>query len=1024
MTLAELSIRRPVMAWMLMAALIIFGCIGLGRLGVSQLPDYDFPVLNVNVSWPGTAPEFIEAEIVDRLEEQLITVEKIKDISSSIKQGSANITLEFEFDRNIDAALQEVQSKIAGVRMPKNVDPPTIGKSNPDDQPILYIGISSSRPLKDLIVYSEVHLRDQFQIIPGVGDVFISGGAARALRIWIDPAKLREYEITVVDVRKAIEMEHYEVSAGYLENAKQETNLRVMGEGMSVEQIENIRLLQRGGSPIYNSNIRIRDIARVENGLTDVRRVARVQGKPGIGIGIKKQRGTNAVDVAQRVKKRMEELAKTLPPDIEMGVNFDATRFIEESIHETMFTLVLSALITGLICFLFLGTWSSTFNILLSIPTSIIGTFLILYGMGFTLNMFTLLGLSLAIGIVVDDAIMVLENIVRHAEMGKDRVTAARDGAKEITFAAVAATVSVMAIFVPVLFVSGTIGKFLFQFGVAITGAVALSLLEALTITPMRCSQFLAVGGNQSNFEQKVNGFFEKTALNYRSSLEWCLNHRWKVVGGALLFFVLSLGSAKLLRGEIVPPQDQSMFLLRLQSPIGTSLWGTEKLVVQVQEELLKWPEVRRIFASVGGMTGGDVTTGIIFLSLKPAKEREASQEELMQRAREKLGKIPGLKLAVQDLSMRGFTARREFPIEFAIRGADWDQLRTISEQFLKEIEAGGLMTDLDTDHKIGQPEIQVIPNREAAAQSGVSMQTIGDTIEASMGGVHEGKFTSDGRRYDVWLKFDQPDRSEAESMDALQVRTAFGELIPLSRVVKLEKINTVQQITRRNRERSITIFANILPGKSQAEAIKKVEAIGKRILPDGYRLYWSGGAQAFQESLKSGIVVLLMGIMVAYMILASQFNSFLHPITVLLALPFSISGALLALLATNQSINLYSFIGMILLMGIVKKNSILLVEFTNQKRAGGLSLKEAILTASPIRLRPILMTSIATMAAALPPALALGPGAESRIPMAVTILGGVFVSTSLTLFVIPCAYSLFAPLERRPPGKEDMAGL
>lgn len=1008
MTIPELSIRRPVMAWMLMFGVIVFGAIGLSRLGVSYLPDYDFPTLSVNVSRSGAAPELMETEIVDRLERELISVERLKTMTSTMKQGSASIVLEFEFDRDINLALQEVQSRVSSVRMPLNVDPPTISKSNSDDQPMMYIGFQSTRSITELVKYVEVSMRDAFQLVPGVGEVGLSAPGSRMFRVWLDPVKMKHYELTALDLRNALAQDHYEVSAGYFENEEKETNIRVMGEASSEQELGEIRILKRGGKSIYDSNIRIRDVARVEDGLSDVRRITRVNGSNGLGISIKKQRGTNAVEVAHGVKEKMAELQKTLPSDIQMGINLDSTAFIEESIHETEFTLILSVLVTGVVCFLFLGSWSSTLNILLSIPFSIVGSFLVFYAMGFTLNLFTLMGLSLAIGIVVDDSIMVLENIIRHSEMGKSRIDAARDGAKEITFAAVAASISVMAIFMPILFVQGVIGKFLFQFGIAITASVALSLVEALTITPMRCAQFLESGSRKSKFEVWLDETFQKVVTNYTKALYWVLSHRLKAVALSLLFFGASILILQWVKGEIIPPQDQSVLLLRFQSSIGSSLKATEQILLEVEKEVQTWPEVSRIFASAGGQGGGDVSTGAVFVTLKPMKERQKSQMELMKDARQKLSKIPNLKkLVVTDLSLRGFSSKKELPIDFSIQGGEWKTLDDLSQQMLKELAETGLTVDMDTDYRKGQPEVQIVPDREKAAASGVSVQMIADTIETALAGYRVGRVTSEGRRYDLNLRFQTESRKTVEDLDQILIRTDYGEMIPLSRVVTMREKTTTQTLSRRNRERAISISGNIAHGKSQSEALAKIEEIGKRIIPEGYHLELSGVSQTFRESLRQGIFILILGILVAYMILAAQFNSFLHPVAVLLALPFSLSGAFMALWVSGQSLNLYSMIGLILLMGIVKKNSIMLVEFANHLRGEGKEAHQAIIEACQIRLRPILMTSFATIAAAVPAALALGPGAESRLPMSMVIIGGVSVSTVLTLLVVPAFYSL-----------------
>jgi hydrophobe/amphiphile efflux-1 (HAE1) family protein len=1033
-SLADLSIRRPVFAWMLMAALIIFGAIGLSRLGVSEQPDVDFPVLTINATWNGAAPEVMETEIVDKIEEQVVSTQGVRNVTSQIQQGQASITLEFEIDRNIDAALTEVQSKLSNVELPIGADTPTIVKSNPEDQPIVLLSTSStSRDMHALTEYLELNIVDQLKILPGVGEVTLAGYQQRNLRVWVDNKKLKPLQLTILDVKSALETEQVEEAAGYLENSATEFNVRTMGEGITPEAVGDIQIKKRGGEAIYNSNIRIRDVARVEDGLDDVRHTAIVNGQPGIGIGIKKQHGANSVAVAQAVKMRLEELRKTLPPDIKIDVNFDSSLFINDAIHETEFTLVLSAIITGLVCFLFLGSWSSTFNVLLSIPTSVMGTFAVLYFMGFTLNFFTLLGLSLAIGIVVDDAIMVLENIMRHREMGKSKVLASRDGAREITFAALAATVAVVAIFLPVAFMSGIIGRFFFQFGITISAAVLLSLVEALTVTPMRCSQFM--GNTRRGYAHWAAGEFDKVGRIYRRALGVCLDHRWLVILVSTAIFVCSLGIAYLLPKEFLPRQDQSAFLIRIQTPVQSSISFTESKLVEAEKILKQHPEIDHFFSAIGGfttdtgaadgaVTDGQVNSALIYVTLKPKSQRDLGQFTLMDKLRTELNAIPDVSAVPQDLASHDFIAGRGFPIELNLRGPDYTVLEKKSQEIIDAMKQTGDFRDIDTDFRTGMPEVRIYPDRELATLSGVTVDTIAGTVQAAIGGTVQGRFTNKDRRYDVRLRLEGGQRVGPDDILNLDVRTDYNELIPISSVIKTETVGTYQTIARTLRERSISIYANIAPGKSQADALDRAEAIAKNALPPGYRVFLGGGAQTFRETFASLFFALWLGVVVSYMVLASQFNSFIHPFAVLLSLPFCISGAFFALLLTGQSINLYSLIGLILLMGIVKKNSILLVEFTNAKRfVDGFSVRDAILFAGPVRLRPILMTSLATLAAAIPPALALGPGAESRIPMAITVIGGVIVSTFFTLFVVPCAYSLMVKLESKSHPEAELYG-
>ncbi|MBI4354215.1 MAG: efflux RND transporter permease subunit, partial [Candidatus Omnitrophica bacterium] len=594
-------------------------------------------------------------------------------------------------------------------------------------------------------------------------------------------------------------------------------------------------------------------------------------------------------------------------------------------------------------------------------------------------------------------------------------------GARQITSAALAATLAIIAIFLPVAFMSGIIGKFFFEFGMTISIAVALSLLEALTLAPMRCSQFLRIGARRTRLGQAVEGGFRALAIAYRSALGWALDHRTRVIAVSAAVFGGSLVLVPVLRKEFVPPQDQSMFLVRLQTPVGSSIEFTDERFKQAEAFAMSRPEVRRYFGAIGGFGGGEVNTGMLFVTFKPPRERPVvppnrhplSQRELMSLFRKELNTIPETKASIQDLSLGGFSAQRGFPIELTVRGPDWDTLAEVSQAIERRMADSPFMVDVDTDYLTGVPEVRVRPDRRKASERGVSIETIGHTINALVGGERVGKYTRGGRRYDVRVRLIPTQRTEAGDIARLWVWNQHGELVQLKDVVTITERPAFLTITRRNRERAIGLFANVAPGKSQAAALQEVERIAKEALPVGYRVVFGGSTQTFRESFQSLLFALVLGILVAYMVLASQYNSYLHPAVVLLALPFSFSGALVALWMARQSLNIYSFIGIILLMGIVKKNSILLVDFTNQLREQGRPLREAVLEASPIRLRPILMTSISTVAAALPPALAIGPGAETRIPMAVAVIGGVILSTLLTLLVVPCAYSLLARFER-----------
>jgi hydrophobe/amphiphile efflux-1 (HAE1) family protein len=1021
MTLADISIRNHVFAWILMFALIGFGILcftGFGTvfrgLGVSQNPDVDFPVVNVSISWEGASPEIMETDVVDLVEDAVTSVEGVKEVSSSSRQGSGNITVEFELERSIDVALQDVQSKLSQLQrqLPRDIDPPIVSKTNPEDDPIMRIAIAGSRPPTFVADYIRNVVRPQLQIIPGVGEIQLSGFRDRSVRVWYDAVRLEAQGLTVQDVNRAIQREHLEVPAGRIEGAEREMNVRAEGEAIDVEGFRDLVVTYRDGSPV-----RLSDVAVVEDGLEDRRRLYRAMGEPAIGFGITKLRGANAVQVGRDVRARLAEIEKQLPEGLFLAVNFDTTVFVERAINEILFTLVLAALLTSLVCWVFLGSWSTTLNVLLAIPTSILGTFIVMYVFGFTLNTYTVLGLTLVVGIVVDDAIMVLENIYRHREGGEGKVTAASVGAREITFAAAAATLAIIAIFLPVAFMKGIIGKFFFQFGVTISVAVLISLLEALTLAPMRLSRMLEVGARASRLEQWVSATFARLAARYHRLLVPALRHRVPVLAGATALFVASLGILWLLRQEFIPSQDMSRFGIRFQTPVGSSLDTTERTLSQIERFLQSRPEVNMYGGFVGGFGGGEVNSGFVFVTMKdpadrpvdPKTGKRLSQDELMGVARQVTSAFPGARIVMQDFSQRGFSAGRGggFPVEFNIRGRDWEELGRASRVIAEKMRESGLVTDINTDYQVGMPEVQVVPDRNKAADLGISMADIGDTVNSAIGGQRIGKFKDKGRRFDIRVRLLAPQRERPEDIQRLLVRTGAGGLVRLGDIVSIEQRPTLQTITRRDRERAITLTANLAPGVSQGVAIDRSTQIAQEVLPDGYRVVASGSARTFREAFESLIFAMVLGLIVAYMVLASQFNAFTHPFTVLLALPFSVSGALVALYLAGQSINVYSMLGLILLMGIAKKNSILLVDFTNQARASGMERHEALLHACPVRLRPILMTSTATIAGALPPALAIGPGAELQRPMALAIVGGVIVSTALTLFVVPAAYSL-----------------
>ncbi|MFA7613723.1 MAG: efflux RND transporter permease subunit [Candidatus Caldatribacteriota bacterium] len=1021
MSLSDISIRKPVFAWMLMLSMIIFGYISMTKMGISQMPDVDFPVVNISVTYEGAAPEIMEMDVIDPIESAVLTVEGVKKITSSARLGGANVSVEFNLDKNIDVAVSEIEAAVnqAGRNLPDDIDPPVIRKVNPDDRPIMFLAVTAPEMApKDLMAYARDSLKDQFQTVSGVADVFVAGYIDPNLRVWVNNDQLNRFELTVTDVINAIQLEHKESPSGYVENYVTERNVRTLGEATSVEEFEMLPIIRRGGSPNYRP-LFLKEVVTVEEGIADVRRISRANGLNALGLGIRKQRGSNAMEVANGIKAKMEQVKPNLPKGMNLFVNYDTTKFIEESIHELSFTMIVAAVMTAIVCWLFLGSFAATLNVILAIPTSILGAFVVLNYMGFTLNTFTLLGLSLSIGIVVDDAIMVLENIYRHHEEGKDKVRASRDGANQISFAALAATIAIIAIFIPVAMMEGIIGKYFFQFGVTISVAVGLSYIEAITLTPMRTSQFMEETGRQSKIGQTIDRFFKGLESLYRSTLNKALQFRWATLFISIVFFAVSFSVVRFIPREFVPIQDTSSFMIRIKSPDGSSLYYTDNVTRDVEKFLLEQKDVKRFFSVIGGFGGSsDASSTIMFVTLHDPPDRTVDKEkgrklkqyEIINNYRNHFKSYTKARVMVQDTSQQGFSASgRGFPVEFTLTGGNWNLLIETSQKVIKEMQESGNFVDIDTDYKASVKEVQIFPNREAAKVRGVSVQEIGTTINALIGGTVVAKYSKDGHRNDVRVKMGNASEEQLDDLKKIYVRNLRGELVRLLDVVTVEERPGVQTINRQDRQRAVTIYAGVAPNVSQGEALKSANEIARKHLPDGYRLVESGSSETFTESFQSLIFALVMGILIAYMVLGSQFNSFIDPVTVLLALPFSFSGSFIALYFTGQSLNVYSMIGLILLMGIVKKNSILLVDFTNQRRNEGLGITDALKDACPKRLRPILMTTFSTVAGAVPLAFSLGPGSEALRPMGIAIIGGALVSTFLTLLVVPAFYEIVA---------------
>jgi hydrophobe/amphiphile efflux-1 (HAE1) family protein len=995
--ITDLCLRRPVFAWMIMAGTVLFGALAVMRIGVSQFPDVDNPTVSVSVSWPGASPEDVETGLINPIEDVLSQVTGVQTISSSARQGSARITATFDIARNIDLALQDTQAKIAQVQrqLPSEVQPPTVSKSNPDDQPIITVGVMGPFSRQLLADVARYQLQEQLQTVPGVGQVQMMGYLDRNVRVWVDANRLVATGTTITDITSALARQHVISSGGQMSNGQRALDVRFLGEAADLETLRQIVIRKVGVE-----DIRVGDVALVQDGFQDVTSVARSNGVPVQAMGILKQPGSNAVAVAKAVRAALDQVQHTLPAGMQVEVLFDTTGFIEESVNEIALELGLAVLLTGFVCWLFLGSLSSTMNVLFAIPMSLLGTIAVLYFAGYTLNTFTLLGLSLAVGLVVDDAVMVMENIFRHAEMGKDRVRASSEGTKEITFAALAATLAVIAIFLPVAFMSGVIGKFFLQFGVTLSVAVAISYVEAITLAPARCAQMLRTGHQErGRFGRLVDRGFEGLARGYGRALNAALRRPGLVLIFGAAVLAGAWGLTKLLKQEFVPSQDQSRLALRLTTAVGADLDETDRLTRKAEAILARHPEITRTLTTV------NVGSANLSLTLVPPGQRSMTQGDVANTIRRELSQIPGLRVAVQDLSQQGFAGQRGYPVELSARGADWPTLTGFATQIRAKLVASGLAVDIDSDYQLGAPELAVAPDRARATDVSVNVQDIASTINAAIGGAIVGQYSTAGRRMDIRMRLVAAQRSRPEDLGLLRVRSTTGNLVPLEAVTVSHEQAELQSINHADRQRAIRIYGNVAPGHSQSEALALVDDLNREA-PPGYAVLLSGQSSQFGEAMSSLLFALVVGILVAYMVLASQFNSFLDPVTVLTILPLSIAGAMLALFVTGKTLNVFSMIGLLLLMGIVKKNSIILVDYANEVRSHeGVDAGEAMRRAGPVRLRPILMTAVATLMAAVPSALGLGPGSETRGPMADAIIGGLILSTVLSLFVVPAFY-------------------
>jgi HAE1 family hydrophobic/amphiphilic exporter-1 len=1014
MNLYDTAIRRPVFTVMLMVALLAFGILGYRTLPINLLPSLDIPIVTVITILPGASPEVVESDVTDVIEREVNTIEGIKQLTSYSGQGVSQITITFTLERDIDIAAQDVRDKVSGAvgGLPLDAEPPIVQKLDINSQPMLWMSLSGldARELSD---YADQVLRPRLQSVPGVGNVFVAGFREPMMRLWIDRDRLAAHSLAVTDVIAAVGRENLELPGGFIEGDRYELAVRNTGLFETVDEFNDMILASVDGRPI-----RLSDVGFAQLGIADERGLGRYNLEPSLGLGVAPRSGANLVDVNSGAIERMRELERDFPTGVSWNIAFNGAEYVEKSIENVQFDIAYGAILAILVVFVFLRSWRSTLIVSLAIPTSLIATFGFMRAFGFSLNNLTTLALALSVGVVIDDAIVVLENIFRHQEEGEDPLTAAHNGTREIALAAMAATFSIAAVFVPVAYMRGMIGRFLFEFGISVAAAVLISLFVALTLTPMMAARMLRVRHKHGRLYQVLDGGFRSLEQWYRRSLDLALRHKIATLVIATVIFGASLGLLPFIGGEFAPQEDMSMFMVAVEAPVGTSLPAMDGKMQQIERIVLSQPEAMGAFAAVDLEERGQVNSGILFIRMLKPADREATQNELVQRLRRDLAAVEGVQARVVEFSFYNVAGEGgDWGLSYSIRGPELAELDRIGRRVVERLSAIPGCVDLDTNLDLEQPQLFVTVDRERARDLGLDAATIYETVYSLMAGREIGSYTTAGKRYEVWMKVLPSQARSAEDIGALQVRTPSGAMVRLDSVVDIRHGVGPININRSDRERSILLTGN-LENLTLNRALETVNQVLAEELPEGYHARATGQAEEFADAMNALVFAVGLAILIVYMLLASQFNSFLHPFTIMFALPPAMTGALLAMLATGHTMNIMSVIGIILLFGLVTKNSILLVDLTIQRQQQGMDREAALRDACPIRLRPILMTSASMIFGVLPVALALGEGGEARAPMAVATAGGMTTSTLMTLFVVPVVYAYMDRLSARITGR------
>jgi HAE1 family hydrophobic/amphiphilic exporter-1 len=1013
MSIWEFCIRRPIFTIMLVSAPVVLGAASYFRLGVDLFPNVDLPVVVVTTTLKGASVEEMESGVTKLVEEAVNTISGIDELRSTTKEGYSQVVVNFMISKNGDVAAQEVRDKVSTIvgRFPVGTDPPLIDKFDIDAAPVMTLAVSGRRNFQEVTEIARKQIKEQLETVSGVGAVTLVGGRSRAINIYLNTNQLFAYQLSADDVRQALLRQNLELPGGRVDQGPEELVLRTMGRIESSEDFERLIVADRAGYPV-----RISDIGRVEESFEEPRGFSRLDGDNAVSLIVQKQSGLNTVQVVHAVKERLEKIRPTLPQDITSVIIRDQSRFIEASIEEVKFHLLLAAVLVSLTILFFIRDWRTTLIATLAIPMSMIPTFAFMAIMGFTLNNITMLGLILAIGIVIDDAVVVHENIFRHMEeFGRSAREAARTATGEIASAVIATTLSLLVIFVPVAFMEGRVGRFFNSFGFTVGFAVLMSMLISLTLTPMLCSRFLKL---EAGHKSSRSGFFSRLLENsYLAILRFSLRHRWLVVLTALGVFASTPFVFGLIGKDFVPRDDQSEFEVAMTLPEGYTLQRADGLLREIEGRLKQLRGVTNVFTIVGDTTGrvakgqGDVTEVSIYCRLVDLGERKYTQFDVMDEARALMAEYPDLRVAVQDVQAFQAAGFRQVEVDMSFVGPDLVQLQKYSEQIAAKMRANGQFVDVDTSLSLRKPELRVLIDRERASDLGIPVQTIASTLSILVGGEPIGKYKEFDEQFDVWLRAERSYRDDPEAILTMTLPTPEGRLVPLSNVASVELAQGPTTIERYGRQRQIVIVAN-LRGISLGQAVEEINKIIAEINPEpGYRHEFIGRAKLLAETNSNFIVAFLLSFLFMYMVLAAQFESLVHPMTILLALPLTLPFAFLSLWLLRTNLDIYAVFGLFMLFGIVKKNGILQIDYTNTLKERGVETEAAILEANQTRLRPILMTTLMLIAAMIPIALGQGPGAGSRASMAKVIIGGQALSLLLTLLVTPVAYSLWDDL-------------